>query len=177
MSQLKAVGAEPSGLRLEIRCSTEGLLSSETYRAEESIGWMMRRIMAAVSQAVERAHERPGPTYPQWMPLHKLSLGLGATVAELAREMQSSTRRHDPPAGPAGGQGPVSARALVADRRVVNIELTDEGRAAVEEVPRSCARCRTSIWPASATRSGSNSRATCDVFWTTARPCRPVRKR
>ncbi|MDM0046411.1 MarR family transcriptional regulator [Variovorax dokdonensis] len=111
------------------------------YVVDESIGYMMKRILAALSQTVETSICEPGqPTYPQWMPLHKLHVGNVNTVAELARECGldagAMTRLLDR----------LEAKNLcrrvrsVADRRVVNIELTDEGRAAAQEVPSILAR-------------------------------------
>src|SRR5437868_12042457 len=67
--------------------AVEAFYKPENYRAEESIGYMMRRILSAVSQSVESHMCEPGsPTYPQWVPLHKLHTGKVTTVAELARE-------------------------------------------------------------------------------------------
>src|SRR5450830_1406738 len=40
---------------------------AETYQAEESIGYLMRRIVTAVGQSVATRMCEPGsPTYPQW---------------------------------------------------------------------------------------------------------------
>ena len=48
---------------------------AENYRAEDSIGYLMRRIVTAVGQSVETRMCEPGsPTYPPWVPLYKLSL-------------------------------------------------------------------------------------------------------
>jgi len=59
---------------------------AEDYKAEESVGYLMRRILSAVAQAVEtRMCEPGGPTFPQWLPLYKLHVGAATTVAELAR--------------------------------------------------------------------------------------------
>ena len=113
----------------------------ETYVLDESIGYMMKRILAALSQTVETSICEPGqPTYPQWLPLHKLHVSNVSTVAELARECGldagAMTRLLDR----------LEAKNLcrrvrsVADRRVVNIELTDEGLAAAKEVPSILAR-------------------------------------
>ena len=137
MSQLKVVPVESSAPLPDDPLVTQAFYRPETYRAEESIGWMMRRIMTAVSQAVEvQMHQPHSPTYPQWMPLHKLSLGLGATVAELARECELDTGAMTRLLDRLEAKGLCRRVRSVADRRVVNIELTDEGRAAGQEVPR-----------------------------------------
>ncbi|RYZ02802.1 MAG: MarR family transcriptional regulator [Comamonadaceae bacterium] len=99
---------------------------------------MMRRIITAVSQAVEAELVEPGgPTYPQWMPLHKLySDADGAsTVAELARLCQLDTGAMTRLLDRLEAKGLVRRVRSVADRRVVNIELTPEGAAHAERVP------------------------------------------
>ena len=74
-------------------------------------------------------------TSAQWMPLLKLHMGTGSTVAELARGCQqdagSMTRMLDR----LETKGLVRRVRSGEDRRVVNIELTDEGRAAAREIP------------------------------------------
>jgi DNA-binding MarR family transcriptional regulator len=113
----------------------------ESYRAEESIAFMMKRILSSVSQTVEaRLCEPGGPTYPQWVPLHKLHMGVATTVAELARECQLDTGAMTRLLDRLEAKGLCRRVRSLADRRVVNIELTDEGRAAAQEVPQFLAR-------------------------------------
>lgn len=110
--------------------------SADLYRPEESVGYMMRRIMTAVSQAVEGQMSEPGgPTYPQWIPLHKLHMGTATTVAELARECLLDAGAMTRLLDRLETKGLCRRVRSVADRRVVNIELTDEGRAAAQQVP------------------------------------------
>lgn len=109
---------------------------THNYKPEDSVGYMMRRIISLVSQGVERELEPTGLTNAQWMPLLKLYMGQASTVAELARECEldagSMTRMLDR----------LEAKNLcrrvrsVDDRRVVNIELTDAGRIAAQEIPK-----------------------------------------
>ena len=109
---------------------------AESYRAEESVGYMMRRILTTISQAVELQMCEPGsPTYPQWIPLHKLHMGTATTVAELARECLLDTGAMTRLLDRLEAKGLCRRVRSLADRRVVNIELTDEGRAAAEQVP------------------------------------------
>lgn len=108
---------------------------AENYRAEESIGYLMRRILSAVAQSVELRMCDPGPTYPQWVPLHKLHMGKVTTVAELARECELDTGAMTRLLDRLEAKGLCRRVRSVADRRVVHIELTDEGRAAAREVP------------------------------------------
>jgi DNA-binding MarR family transcriptional regulator len=108
----------------------------EKYLAEESVGFMMRRITTLVSQAVTSDMWEPGaPTFPQWAPLYKLHLGHATTVAELARECQLDTGAMTRLLDRLEAKGLCRRVRSVSDRRVVNIELTDEGRAAARQVP------------------------------------------
>ena len=105
------------------------------YTPEDSVGYLMRRIIALMGQGVERELEPAGLTNAQWVPLLKLYMGCGSTAAELARQCDldagSMTRLLDR----------LEAKQLCRrtrssdDRRVVNLELTDAGRVAAQEIP------------------------------------------
>ncbi|MGH6625029.1 MAG: MarR family winged helix-turn-helix transcriptional regulator [Burkholderiaceae bacterium] len=105
------------------------------YQAEESFGYLMRRTVTRLAQEVDRQMEPNGLTNAQWVPLLKLYLGHASTVAELARECEldagAMTRLLDR----------VEAKGLCRrvrssqDRRVVNLELTEEGRQAAQQIP------------------------------------------
>ncbi|MDM0042284.1 MarR family transcriptional regulator [Variovorax sp. J22G21] len=127
----------PSRRSAEDAKSVPDFYQAENYRAEESVGYMMRRILAAVSQQVELQMlcEPGSPTYPQWIPLHKLQMGTATTVAELARECLLDTGAMTRLLDRLEAKGLCRRVRSLADRRVVNIELTDEGRTAAEQVP------------------------------------------
>jgi DNA-binding MarR family transcriptional regulator len=107
----------------------------DDYKPNDSVGYLMRRIISLVSQGIERELEPAGLTNAQWVPLLKLQMGMASTVAELARECDldagSMTRLLDR----------LEAKDLcrrvrsLEDRRVVNLELTDAGRVAAKEIP------------------------------------------
>jgi DNA-binding MarR family transcriptional regulator len=107
----------------------------DNLRTEESVGYLMRRIMGAVSMAIEHELEPTGLTNAQWVPLVKLYMGKASTVAELARECMmdagGTTRLLDR----LEAKGLVRRTRSSEDRRVVNLELTDEGRAIAKEIP------------------------------------------
>ena len=75
------------------------------------------------------------PTFPQWAPLYKLHLGHATTVAELARECQLDAGAMTRLLDRLEAKGLCRRVRSVSDRRVVNIELTDEGREAARQVP------------------------------------------
>lgn len=118
-----------------VTCREVDFYRADGYRPDDSVGYLMRRIISLVSQTIERDMEPTGLTNAQWVPLLKLHMRLASTVAELARECDldagSMTRLLDR----------LEAKQLVRrvrscdDRRVVNIELTDAGRAAAKGIP------------------------------------------
>ena len=117
-------------------CQVPEFYKAENYRAEESVGYMMRRILSAIGQSVElQLCEAGGRTYPQWVPLHKLHMGRATTVAELARECQLDTGAMTRLLDRLEAKGLCRRVRSQSDRRVVNIELTEEGSVAAEQVP------------------------------------------
>ena len=108
---------------------------AQGYTPEDNVGYLMRRIIALMAHGVERELEPAGLTNAQWVPLFKLYMGCGSTAAELARQCDldagSMTRLLDR----------LEAKQLCRrtrssdDRRVVNLELTDAGRLAAQEIP------------------------------------------
>lgn len=118
-----------------ITCPMIEFYQSDNYTPDDSVGYMMRRIVTLVAQGVARELEPTGLTNAQWIPLFKLYMGCCTTAAELARQCEldagSMTRLLDR----------LEAKQLCRrtrscdDRRVVNLELTDAGRAAAEKIP------------------------------------------
>ena len=105
------------------------------YGAEDSVGYLMRRVTTSMALGVDRRLESIGLTNAQWVPLLKLHLGKATTVAELARECEvdagAMTRMLDR----------LEAKQLIRrtrstdDRRVVNLELTETGTQAAARIP------------------------------------------
>lgn len=118
-----------------LSCPLVDFYRVEGYKPDDSVGYLMRRIIALLAQGVERELEPTGLTNAQWVPLLKLYMGRASTAAELARQCDldagSMTRLLDR----------LEAKQLCLrirsseDRRVVNLELTDAGRAAAKEIP------------------------------------------
>ena len=137
---MKTETVSKSGAALEPGTTDCGLppvafYCAANYTPEGSVGHMMRRLLGCIAQEVERQLEPAGLTNAQWVPLYKLALGRASTVAELARECQLD----------AGGMtrllDRLEAKGLCRrvrsseDRRVVNLEITPEGREAAKEIP------------------------------------------
>jgi DNA-binding MarR family transcriptional regulator len=108
----------------------------ENYQPEESIGYLMRRILSTVAMEIEREMEpNGGLTNAQWIPLFKLHVGQASTVAELARECDLDAGAMTRMLDRLETKGLLKRVRSSEDRRVVNLELTDEGRAAARQIP------------------------------------------
>jgi DNA-binding MarR family transcriptional regulator len=107
----------------------------ENYQPEESVGYLMRRILNTVSSEIEREMVPNGLTNAQWIPLFKLYMGSASTVAELARECQLDAGAMTRLLDRLEAKGLLKRVRSSEDRRVVNLELTDEGRAAAQQIP------------------------------------------
>jgi DNA-binding MarR family transcriptional regulator len=107
----------------------------DNYQPEQSVGYLMRRILNIVAQEVERELEPSGLTNAQWVPLLKLYMGSASTVAELARECNLDAGGMTRLLDRLEGKGLLRRIRSSEDRRVVNLELTEEGREAAREIP------------------------------------------
>lgn len=107
----------------------------ESWRREESVGYLMGRTMTMVKEAVDRELEPTGLTHAQWVPLLKVYMGEASTVAELARECDVDVGAMTRTLDRLEMKGLLQRVRSSEDRRVVNIELTEEGRATAKQIP------------------------------------------
>jgi len=108
---------------------------ADRYSADESVGFLMRRVLTGMAQATDIRLEPHGLTNAQWVPLFKLRLGAAVTVAELARECQADAGSMTRMLDRLEAKGLCRRVRSTEDRRVVNIELTAEGELAADKVP------------------------------------------
>ena len=127
---------DPQPGRVDLACPGTTFYSEENYKPDDSVGYMMRRIISLVGHGIEAELESTGLTNAQWVPLFKLYRGDASTVAELARicdiDAGSMTRLLDR----LEAKGLCRRVRSCDDRRVVNIELTDAGRLAALDIPK-----------------------------------------
>ena len=107
----------------------------ETWRREDSIGFLMGRVMTLVKEAVDHELAPDGLTHAQWVPLLKLYLGEASTVAELARGCQVDVGAMTRTLDRLETKGLLQRVRSTGDRRVVNLELTGEGRDTAKKIP------------------------------------------
>src|SRR5512133_4263522 len=118
----------------ETSCAIEFYRAAD-YAPEESVGYLMRRVLALVAQEVERQLETSDLTNAQWVPLFKLSMGQASTVAELARQCHLDAGAMTRLLDRLEAKGLCRRVRSVADRRVVNSALTPVGLDAAAALP------------------------------------------
>ena len=106
-----------------------------SYCAEESVGYMMKRIMLSVVFQADKRLDAHGLTSAQWGPLMRLCTTGGSTVAELARWLNVDAGAMTRLLDRLEKKGLCKRVRSTEDRRVVQVELTADGEAAIAEVP------------------------------------------
>ena len=108
---------------------------AESYRPEDSVGYLMRRILSTISHEVELQLAHTELTSAQWIPIFKIYLKQASTVAELARECHMDAGAMTRLLDRLEAKGLCRRVRSAQDRRVVNIELTDAGQKAAADIP------------------------------------------
>lgn len=107
-----------------------------SYCAEDSVAYLMKRVLSSFVQQAELQLHPHDLTHAQWQPLFKLARApQGMAVAELARELQMDAGAMTRLLDRLEKKGLCKRVRSTEDRRVVVVELTDEGRASAAVVP------------------------------------------
>lgn len=116
--------------------TARAFFQADDYRSDQSLLLLLRRAQVALAQRVAERTELGGSTLPQWVPLYKVHGGHANTVAELARKCSIDAGAMTRLLDRLEAKGLCRRVRCDNDRRVVRIELTPEGVAAAEQVPR-----------------------------------------
>ncbi len=108
---------------------------ASSYQPEDSLGYLMRQILNAVGQEIEKQLAHTELTNAQWIPLFKLYMGGASTVAELARVCQLDAGAMTRTLDRLEAKGLCRRARSDTDRRVVNITLTEAGQQAAQAIP------------------------------------------
>ena len=109
--------------------------NAQSYSSEESVGYLMKRVVASLTQQTGKLLEPVGLTHAQWAPLFKMHVGKASTVAELARELQMDPGAMTRLLDRLEAKGLCRRVRSELDRRVVNVALTSEGTEVAARVP------------------------------------------
>jgi DNA-binding MarR family transcriptional regulator len=105
------------------------------HRPDKSVGFLMRKVMGSVLAQVDAQLSAYDLTYVQWLPLYKLVMKEGNTVAGLARELDIDPGAMTRSLDRLEAKGLVRRERSTEDRRVVHLVLTEEGRKVARKVP------------------------------------------
>lgn len=104
------------------------LYNSETYSWSHNLGRLAVDVASGLSRAVDRRAKQFGITGPQWVVLVRISSGVKSSATELCRELNydsgSMTRMLDRLVD----LGLIRRIRSEEDRRLVRLELTEEGQ-------------------------------------------------
>lgn len=109
--------------------------TGSSYAIEASYGFLLRRLYASIQRHIEKRMQPHELTAMQWAPLLLLAEGKGGTCAELARWMSIDTGAMTRMLDRLEAKGLIARTRSVTDRRVVQLALTEDGRAAAAHVP------------------------------------------
>lgn len=102
---------------------------------EQSVGYLMRKVLSSIRTQADAQLSSHDLTYTQWLPLFKLSLYETATVANLARELETDPASMTRALDRMEAKGLVVRERSTVDRRVVHLRLTPEGKRIAALVP------------------------------------------
>lgn len=107
----------------------------DDYKPEDSVGFLMRRVVSSVLAHADRELAHLDVTHAQWVPLYKMAVYGSYTVAKLAKvsmlDPGATTRLLDR----MEAKGLVRRERSTTDRRVVHLELTQQGKNVADLVP------------------------------------------
>lgn len=109
---------------------------AENYRLQESVGYLVKALSQTVGRELDRRMLDLGLTDAQWKPLLFLQQGVGSTAADIARVGCQDTGAVTRLLDRLEAKGLVRRVRSADDRRVVNLELTEEGARVAAEVPK-----------------------------------------
>jgi DNA-binding MarR family transcriptional regulator len=105
------------------------------YRADQSVGFLMKRVMSSILAQADQRLASLDLTHAQWLPLFKLAVKDCDTVAALARELDLDPGAMTRALDRLEAKGLVLRERSTEDRRVVRLRLTEEGRKIARKVP------------------------------------------
>jgi len=115
---------------------THSFYKAESYRVESSVGYLINKLAQTIGREIDRRMVDLGLTDAQWKPLLLLQQGACTTAADISRiachDNGAVTRLLDR----LETKGLVRRLRSAEDRRIIKLELTEEGKRIAAEVPK-----------------------------------------
>jgi DNA-binding MarR family transcriptional regulator len=101
--------------------------NAKTYKARDSVGYLVRRAGNLMTTRVEAAFADHEITFAQWLVLMRLRDGLATTAAEIARDMCHDSGALTRVIDQLAQRGLIERTRGQEDRRTIALALTKEG--------------------------------------------------
>ena len=105
-----------------------------SYRARDSVGYLVRRLYSILSNRIEAQFADQGLTLMQWIVLLYLRDGLAATASDIAREFRHDSGALTRVIDQLEQRGLLTRERSARDRRVVELHLTRVGRKTIDKL-------------------------------------------
>jgi DNA-binding MarR family transcriptional regulator len=112
---------------------------ASNYTPNESVGFLMRRVLSSILQQADAQLAAYDLTYVQWLPLYKLMLCNDNTCVSLARDLGIDPAAITRALDRLESKGMLRRERSTSDRRVVHLVLTDAGHAVAAKIPKALA--------------------------------------
>ncbi|MEO3713978.1 MarR family winged helix-turn-helix transcriptional regulator [Roseateles flavus] len=109
--------------------------SADTYRSQDSIGWLMHRIKQSIVHLADKRLCQHGLTHAQWAPMLKLRLHGPHSTVQLGKELDMDAGALSRLLDRLEAKGLVQRERSSTDRRVVQVSLSEEGQRVTAELP------------------------------------------
>lgn len=107
----------------------------DTYTIDESVGYLLRMVVASLSRHIDGELKALDLTAFQWAPLLLIAYGKAGTAAELARFLNTDNGAVTRMIDRLEGKGLLRRERCTADRRVAHLKLTDSGAQVAKGIP------------------------------------------
>lgn len=120
--------------------------SSQQYRCdrqrtyEDNPGYLIKMVFNSMNRTLDQEMAPLGLTATQWRPIAMIAMGRADTAVELARQNGVDTGAMTRTLDRLEAKGLLRRQRSEQDRRVVKIELTEEGQTTVRHIPGNIAR-------------------------------------
>jgi DNA-binding MarR family transcriptional regulator len=109
----------------------EQFYAAESYRARDSVGYLIRRLTSILTGRIESAFAHQDFTLTQWSVLMHLRDGLAVTASDLCSAFQHDSGALTRLLDQLEQRGLLARRRSLRDRRVVELRLTPAGHKAI----------------------------------------------
>lgn len=103
-----------------------------SYRARDSVGYLLRRVYTTMHERIEAAFAGHGFTLMQWIVLIYVRDGMARTASDLVREFRHDSGAMTRVIDQLERRGLLARKRSTRDRRVVDLSLTAAGRRTIE---------------------------------------------